>query len=99
MVDFASTRRPMLFFAYDLDAYQTDDRGFHIEYEKTVPGPVLRTADELVDAVREADRVRTDHDERYSAFRERFCELDDGRAAARVVDRLFPHAVIGSSAS
>jgi CDP-glycerol glycerophosphotransferase len=89
MVDFANTGRPMLFFTYDLDGYRDEIRGFYLDFVATVPGPLLRTTDEVVEALRDLDAVRTEHAERYAAFRETFCELDDGRAAARVVDRVF----------
>jgi CDP-glycerol glycerophosphotransferase len=87
MVDFANTGRPMLFFTYDLDAYRDQIRGFYLDFVETVPGPLLRTTDEVADALRDLDGVRAAHAGRYDAFRSRFCELDDGHAAARVVDR------------
>jgi CDP-glycerol glycerophosphotransferase len=90
MVDFANTGRPMLFFTYDLDAYEDEIRGFYLDdYVGTVPGPLLRTTDEVADALQGLDGVRAEYAERYAAFRATFCELDDGHAAARVVDRLF----------
>jgi CDP-glycerol glycerophosphotransferase len=89
MADFACTGRPMLFFAYDLDSFREEVRGFYVDYEATVPGPVLRTTDELADALRDLDAVQAAHAERYAAFRERFCQHADGNAAARVVDRVF----------
>jgi CDP-glycerol glycerophosphotransferase len=89
MVDFANTGRPMLFYTYDLDAYAEEIRGFYLDFVDAVPGPLLRTTDEVADALRGLDGVQAAHAERYRAFRERFCELDDGRASARVVDRLF----------
>jgi CDP-glycerol glycerophosphotransferase (TagB/SpsB family)/glycosyltransferase involved in cell wall biosynthesis len=89
MVDFANTGRPMLFYTYDLDAYADEIRGFYLDFVETVPGPLLRTTDEVADALRDLDTVRAAYAERYAAFRARFCELDDGRAAERVVDRLF----------
>jgi CDP-glycerol glycerophosphotransferase (TagB/SpsB family) len=48
MVDFASTGRPILLFAYDLEDYP---RGFYVDYEATVPGPVLRTTGEVAEAL------------------------------------------------
>jgi CDP-glycerol glycerophosphotransferase len=54
-----------------------------------VPGPLLRTTDELAAALQDLDAVRADYANRYATFRATFCELDDGHAAARVVDRLF----------
>jgi CDP-glycerol glycerophosphotransferase len=88
MVDFANTGRPMLFYAYDLDAFEDEGRGFSIDYGATVPGPVLRTTDDLAEALRDLDAVHLGYAERYAAFRATFCEFDDGRATARVVDLL-----------
>jgi CDP-glycerol glycerophosphotransferase len=88
-VDFANTGRPMLFYTYDLDSYRDEIRGFYLDFPATVPGPLLRTIGELGEALRDLDSVRREHAERYRAFRERFCELDDGGAAGRVIDRLF----------
>ena len=88
MVDFANTGRPMLFYTYDLDAYADEIRGFYLDFVDTVPGPLLRTTDEVAEALRDLNAVRSSYAERYSAFQARFCELDDGRASERVVDRL-----------
>jgi CDP-glycerol glycerophosphotransferase len=89
MFDFANTGRPMLFFTYDLDSYQDEIRGFYLDYIETVPGPMLRTTDEVADALRDIEGVKADYAQRYGEFLTRFCALDDGRAAARVVDRVF----------
>jgi CDP-glycerol glycerophosphotransferase len=89
MFDYANTGRPMLFFTYDLDAYADEIRGFYLDYTETVPGPLLRTTDEIADALSDLDAVRASHAQRYDEFTRRFCELDDGHASARVVDRLF----------
>ncbi len=88
-VDFANTGRPMIFFAYDLDTYRDDIRGFYIDYEAEVPGPIVRTTEELAEALRAVDGVPPEYAERYRAWRDRFCPLDDGRAAARLIERLF----------
>jgi CDP-glycerol glycerophosphotransferase len=87
--DYANTGRPMVFFTYDLDAYEDEIRGFYVDFEATVPGPLVRTTDEVAEALRDPDAVRAAHAERYDAFVAKFCEFDDGRAAARVVDRVF----------
>ena len=89
MVDFANTGRPMLFFTYDLDAYREEIRGFYLDFVDTVPGPLLGTTGELAEALQDVEATQAAYAERYAAFRERFCELDDGGAAARVVERTF----------
>jgi CDP-glycerol glycerophosphotransferase len=89
MFDFANTGRPMLFFTYDLATYQDEIRGFYLDYTATVPGPLLKTTDELAGALNAIDSVRSDYAPRYDEFRREFCTFDDGQASARVVDRLF----------
>jgi class 3 adenylate cyclase len=49
----------------------------------------VRAAVELGEALRGLDDVVSAYADRYAAFRADFCELDDGHAAARVVDRVF----------
>ena len=89
MVDFAVTGRPMLFFAYDLEAYRNAVRGFYVDFADVAPGPLLETAGELTDALRDPDGACRDYAERYERFAATFCELDDGKATGRVVDRVF----------
>jgi CDP-glycerol glycerophosphotransferase len=89
MFDYANTGRPMLFFTYDLDAYADEIRGFYVDFTEIVPGPLLRTTDDLAGALGDIEGVQASFAERYGEFTRRFCELDDGQAAARVVDRLF----------
>ncbi|WBB89341.1 bifunctional glycosyltransferase/CDP-glycerol:glycerophosphate glycerophosphotransferase [Verrucosispora sp. WMMC514] len=88
MFDFANTRRPMLFFTYDLEHYRDKLRGFYFDFESEAPGPLLGTSTELVDAIRRADLDSFQYQDRYDAFVERFCDLDDGKATSRVIERL-----------
>ncbi|MFD6950593.1 CDP-glycerol glycerophosphotransferase [Nocardiopsis sp. TSRI0078] len=89
MFDFANTGRPMLFFTYDLEGYRDNLRGFYFDFEETAPGPLLTGSDEVVEALLDIDEVAARSGAAYRAFVERFCPLDDGHAAARVVDRVF----------
>ncbi|MDA5285563.1 bifunctional glycosyltransferase family 2 protein/CDP-glycerol:glycerophosphate glycerophosphotransferase [Streptomyces sp. Isolate_45] len=86
--DFALTDRPILMFAYDLEHYRTTLRGFTFDLEKKAPGPLLRDSASLIEAVRNADALGAEYAPARQAFREEFCDLDDGRAAERVVDRM-----------
>ncbi len=88
MFDFAGTGRPMLFFTYDLERYRDQLRGFYFDFEAEAPGPLLRTSDEVVGALRDIDQTARSYQPAYEAFSAKFCALDDGWAAARVVDRV-----------
>jgi CDP-glycerol glycerophosphotransferase len=87
--DFASTNRPMIFFTPDLETYRDTIRGFSIDFEAAAPGPLLRTTDDVVDALRDLDAVGASFSERYERFVATYCGLADGRAADRVVERVF----------
>ncbi|MFE9249655.1 CDP-glycerol glycerophosphotransferase family protein [Streptomyces sp. NPDC007088] len=88
MFDFANTGRPLLFFTYDLDHYRDTLRGFYFDFEQSAPGPLLDSSEQLISAIRDVDRIRAYYDERYRWFQREFCDLDDGNAAGRVVDRM-----------
>ncbi|MER5862651.1 CDP-glycerol glycerophosphotransferase family protein [Kitasatospora sp. NPDC002040] len=91
MFDFAITGRPILFFTYDLEHYRDTLRGFYFDFEAEAPGPLLPSSAELLAALRSltTGTALTDrHAAAYRRFRATHCRLDDGRAAARVVDRL-----------
>ena len=90
--DYAATRRPMVFFTPDLEAYRDEIRGFSIDFEAAAPGPLLRTTEEVIEALREPDALAAEYRERYEAFLATYCPLDDGRASSRLVDRVFAGA-------
>jgi CDP-glycerol glycerophosphotransferase len=89
MFDFAVTGRPMLFFTYDLALYRDRLRGFYFDFEAEAPGPLLATSDEVIEAVLSPDWLAAGHADAYRAFAATYCPLDDGKAGARVCDRLF----------
>jgi CDP-glycerol glycerophosphotransferase len=93
LFDFATLRRPMIFFAYDLVSYRDDLRGFYLDYETDLPGPVVTSEDTLYDALLSLDRIEKEYGGRYDAFLARFNPMDDGQAARRVVDEIFGPAV------
>jgi CDP-glycerol glycerophosphotransferase len=91
LFDFAVTRRPMLFFTYDLEDYRDRLRGLYFDPAR-MPGPHLRTSTEVVAAIRDVDALAAEHAADYRRFVEDFCAWDDGRASQRFVDRVFaPH--------
>ncbi|CAA9426420.1 MAG: CDP-glycerol:poly(glycerophosphate) glycerophosphotransferase [uncultured Quadrisphaera sp.] len=88
MFDFAVTGKPLVFFAYDLDHYRDAVRGFYFDPVADAPGPVLATAEEVLEALADLDGVRERCADRYAAFQQRWCHLEDGRATDRVLEVL-----------
>lgn len=87
--DYAGLRRPMLFFTYDLDKYRDILRGFYIDMEKELPGPLVYTTEEVINRIKSIDEMNKEYASRYDAFYERFCCWEDGHATKRVVDAVF----------
>jgi CDP-glycerol glycerophosphotransferase len=88
MFDYAVLDKPLVIFAPDWEVYRTV-RGVTFDLAAEHPGTFARTFDELVDAF-ESGQVVGDEAAAYRArFRERFCSLEDGHAAERVVRRVF----------
>ncbi|AYF99561.1 glycosyl/glycerophosphate transferase [Protaetiibacter intestinalis] len=88
MFDFSATGRPVIFFTPDLAHYSSDLRGFYFDLLAEAPGPVVRTREELLDAIADADTARERYRQQSSRWRERFTPLDDGHAGERVVRRM-----------
>jgi CDP-glycerol glycerophosphotransferase len=88
MFDFALTGKPMVFYAYDLDRYRDEIRGFYFDLFPDAPGPVATTEDELVDELVHLKTNQHRYDARYRAFRHTYGHLEDGHATDRVLERL-----------
>ncbi len=86
--DFACLRRPMIFYAYDLAAYRDELRGFYLDYENELPGPIVTTEKELFAALQNLDAVTAEYAARYDDFIAKFSPRDDGHAASRLVDEM-----------
>ncbi|HEX6872678.1 MAG TPA: bifunctional glycosyltransferase family 2 protein/CDP-glycerol:glycerophosphate glycerophosphotransferase [Micromonosporaceae bacterium] len=93
MFDYAVLDRPIAIYAPDWDAYRRT-RGVTFDLIAEAPGVVATTAADLVDAFR-TGAIRDDAAAKARAqFRARFCALEDGRAAERVVRRVFLDAPV-----
>ncbi len=88
MFDYAVLDRPIVIHAPDWDVYRTL-RGTYFDLLAEPPGIVTTTDDDLVSAFRSGEVWSEDAARRRAAFRARFCYLDDGRAAERVVRRVW----------
>ncbi|WP_176722192.1 CDP-glycerol glycerophosphotransferase family protein, partial [Staphylococcus xylosus] len=86
--DFANLRKPILFFTYDIEKYQSMLRGFYIDVHNDLPGPLLRTNDELIDSIKHIDLTMENYKEKYEAFYQKYCYLEDGNATQRIVNRV-----------
>ena len=86
--DYCVTGKPMYFLVPDLNHYRDEIRGFYLDWEATAPGPLCADTDQLCEAIgagRQGDAAT------YRRFKSTYAALDDGGAAARVVDEIWPN--------
>ncbi|RFU66859.1 CDP-glycerol glycerophosphotransferase family protein [Bacillus sp. V59.32b] len=82
--EFSLLRKPMIFFAYDLDAY-TKERGLWDEYENMVPGPVVTTTKEIIELIK-SDNFDMIAIEDFSNYHNKFSR---GRSSADLILYMF----------
>lgn len=81
MIEFGLLNKPIIFFAYDLDNYLDNERGFYLDYKNDLPGPIVSTTDELVNCIYDGvDTSKLD-----SFIKTQFDDVD-GNASQRIVD-------------
>lgn len=73
--------KPMIFYAPDMEEY-TSERDFYYEYESFIPGPMVRTEEELIHTIKN-DQFDTN---KLRGFREYFFDDLDGKSTERVVE-------------
>ncbi|MCR5684974.1 MAG: CDP-glycerol glycerophosphotransferase family protein [Lachnospiraceae bacterium] len=91
MFDYSLLKRPMIFYAYDLDEYKNRLRGFYFDLEKEAPGMLCSTTEEVAEALKKAfdkSPETPDIEARIKAFRDRYNTYDDGNASRKAWEAL-----------
>ena len=84
MFDYSILNRPMLFFAYDLEDYKENLRGFYFDFVNDIPGPISRDTDQLIKDIKEYNEESWK--EKYKNYHDKFNGIDDGHASQKVID-------------
>ena len=90
--DFANLKRPIVFYMYDYDLYQSRLRDFYISLDE-LPGPITRTQEELEKCIINIETEFPKYERKYEDFNKKYTYLDDGNASERVIKEIFKEAV------
>lgn len=82
--DFALTRKPVLIYAPDRDAYESS-RGFYLDLDQ-LPAQIVTESGKLIQMVREKEYGISQ--EKYEKFLEDHLKMCDGSATQRIVDHV-----------
>lgn len=84
--DFYPTRKPIIFYAYDLDEY-TKDRGLYFDIQ-SLPGIVCNEIESLRNSLKKIIVEKHDLDKKNLIKKLGFNDYDDGNATTRVIDEI-----------
>jgi CDP-glycerol glycerophosphotransferase len=87
--DYANLKRPMIFYVYDIEEYRDNLRGFYFDFEKTAPGPLVKTTEQVIECIKKTEEEDYVLPDSFELFYERFCYLESGQSSKRVVERVF----------
>jgi CDP-glycerol glycerophosphotransferase len=88
--DYANLKRPMLFYMYDLEKYRDVLRGFYIDIEEELPGPILQTTEEVLWALQDIQLLEQQYHSKYTEFYNKYCNWEDSKASEAVAKSVFP---------
>jgi CDP-ribitol ribitolphosphotransferase len=83
--EYCLLEKPMIFYAYDLEEFSDQGRGFYRPYEKFVPGPVAKDTEDILRLLKndqfDLNRVRS--------FVNKYYRYLDGKSAERLYLHIF----------
>lgn len=89
--EYVALRKPMYFYAYDLEKFSDEGRGFYEDYSSYVPGQVSKTTDELIAQMIEeqtCEEVKEQWEEKRRKFQEENYAFEDGNSTWRLMKLL-----------
>ena len=89
MFDFSITRKPMIFYAYDIEEYTQETRGSYFDISTEAPGALTRTTDEVVDAVKNIDKHYERNGERIDNFIDKYLTYENPDSSEMIFNEVF----------
>lgn len=85
--DYLATKKPIIFFVPDKDAYQAQ-RGLYLK-EKNLPGPIERRLANVIDDINNIDIINLKYQQQYAQIAADMVKYDDGQTTKKYVDAIF----------
>ncbi len=82
--EYCLLKRPMIFYAYDLEHFSEQGRSFYEDYESFVPGPVVKKLEDLLEELKNPGKTSS-----YEGFIDQCYQYLDGKSGERVLRLLF----------
>lgn len=88
--DYAYLKRPIFFYLYDLNLLESQKNHFYFDFEtEQLPGPLCHTTQEIIDHIKNIDKVKEEYKQPYENFVNCFCNKKDDKSAERLCRTVF----------
>jgi CDP-glycerol glycerophosphotransferase (TagB/SpsB family)/glycosyltransferase involved in cell wall biosynthesis len=88
-IDYLSTRKPVISFAYDLDSYMQRERGFYYDIYTAFPGDICTDFDNMLESLSVALNSGVKDVAKYERVRHMFFDFDDQLNSQRVAELVY----------
>lgn len=85
--DFAITKKPQIFYPYDLHDYEKEF-GLYFDYKEFASGPVATNTEELIECVLNIKNFNKNYGSKYEAFIKKFITYEQGNASQIVINEM-----------
>ncbi|SCJ31546.1 CDP-glycerol glycerophosphotransferase family protein [uncultured Clostridium sp.] len=92
MFDFATTKKPMIFYCHDINYYKGRLRGFYFDFENEAPGKIVKKTDEIITTILNIDKISKEYEDKYQRFYDKFAYLEDGKSSRRACATIFSNS-------
>lgn len=86
--EYSLLERPMIFYAYDLNEYESD-RAFYYDYTSFVPGRIVTDTDGIINEIKSLEA--SFDKEKVIRFKNEYMSACDGKSSARIFDELIKY--------
>ena len=83
--EYCLMEKPMIFYAYDLEEFSDQGRGFYRTYEEYVPGPITQSTETIAELLK---KDQFDLEQVKTFVNKNYCYLD-GKSAERIYLHIF----------
>ena len=86
--DYATLKKPILFYMYDLEEYKYEIRGFYLDINKELPGKIFENENMLLNELKHIEEYKESTKELLESFNKKYNYLQDGFASQKVIDNV-----------
>ena len=80
--------KSLIMYPYDYEEYVSLRGGFYLDYKKDLPDKIVYNEDELLDTIKNIDKINLEYKNKVKQFNKKYNKLNDGKVCKRFVDML-----------